>query len=54
MSSESTIDRLPISWQYKIKRLRQDCARYRIQLRETKAELARVRAENDALRGVSK
>lgn len=48
MYEENTIERLPASWQRKIKRLRKDAANYRVKLRALEAELATLRAELEA------
>lgn len=45
MSQDAQLEDLPHYWQGKIARYRRDCAKYRIKLRDAKAELAALNSE---------
>lgn len=45
MHHNNTFEDLPNSWQWKIRRLRTDCARYRLRCRELYQEIEALRAE---------
>jgi hypothetical protein len=50
MHHNNTFDELPKSWQWKVKHLRAECARYRLRCRELNQEVDALRTELEEAR----